>query len=347
MKHLPGILAGVIAVLCAAFFILTALAALFFFNLEGRAFNPNIYEQALVEESFYQNLPLLLGQVLAREARASNTPFVQQLTSEHWATIIQTLFPPEQFRSMTEEAITQVFAYLNDETNDPQISLLPVKQRLSSAAGLDAAIRLIHAQPACTLEQLAQMITSFGQVLCNPPQEVLALAKPILQTQLSSIAASLPDQISFVDPATPPQGLRNLRAIRQFMQLTPLIPLAFLFGITIFAVRSFKGWLAWWGWPFLLAGLAGAILGFNGAPLFETALENYVSTHTSLTIPPEFSETVRAVMIDVFQKIFAPAGWQALTLAGIGLVMIVAALIISRHEKNQRIQRSEAKTQIF
>jgi len=347
MKHLPGLLARASAVLCAAFFILTTLAALFFFNLEERAFDPNTYEQALVKENFYQSLPFLLGQVLANDARANNIPFVQQLTGEHWATIIQTLLPPEQLRSMTEEAITQVFAYLNDETDDPQISLLPIKQRLSSSAGLDAAISLIHAQPDCTIEELGQMIASFGQVLCNPPQEVLALAKPILQTQLSLIAASLPDRISFINPGAPPQGLRNLSAIRIFMRITPLLPLAFLFGITIFAVRSFKGWLAWWGLPFLIAGLAGALLAFNGAPFFESALENYVSTHTPLTIPPEFSGAVRAVVNDVLQRIFAPAGWQALAMAGIGLGMIVAALLISRHEKNQRVQRSEAKTQIF
>jgi hypothetical protein len=272
---------------------------------------------------------------------------VQQLTSEHWATIIQILLPPEQFRAMTEQAITQVFAYLNDEISDPQISLLPIKQRLSSAAGLNAAIDLVHSQPNCTIEQLAQMIASFGEVLCNPPQEVLVLAKPILQQQLSLVAASLPNRISFVNPGAPSQDLRNLQAIRLFMQFTPLLPLAFLVGLTIFAVRSFKGWLAWWGVPFLLTGLAGAVIAFNGAPFFETALENYVSTHTPLTIPPEFSGTVRAVVNDVLQRIFAPAGWQALALAGVGLAMIVAALLISRHEKIQRIQRSEAKTQIF
>ena len=66
MKHLSGLLARAIAVLCAVFFILTALAALLLFNLEGRAFDPKIYEQALVDENFYQSFPFLLGQVLHR-----------------------------------------------------------------------------------------------------------------------------------------------------------------------------------------------------------------------------------------------------------------------------------------
>ncbi len=48
-------------------FIVTALAALFLYNLEQRAFNPNTYKEALVNENFYQSLPSLLGQVLARD----------------------------------------------------------------------------------------------------------------------------------------------------------------------------------------------------------------------------------------------------------------------------------------
>ena len=346
MKHLLNILARIIAVLCVILFIVTALTALFLYNLEQRAFNPNTYKEALVNEDFYQSLPSLLGQVLARDSSASNTPFVKQLTSENWTTIIQTLLPPAQLQSMTEEAITQIFAYLDNETNDPHISLLPLKQRLSGPAGLNAAISLIHAQPNCTAEQVAQLISSFGQVLCNPPQDVLDLAKPVLQTQLNLIAANIPDQISLVGANVQPTRVRNLRVVRLIMQLSPLLPLALLFAVTIFAVRTFKGWLTWWGWPFLAAGVIGAISGFSGAPLFRQALENYISTRTQLTIPPELAEAVRAVMDEVLKEIIQPAGWQALTLAGIGLLLLILATLISRVEKKRRIKRSEAETQI-
>jgi hypothetical protein len=131
------------------------------------------------------------------------------------------------------------------------------------------------------------------------------------------------------------------------MQLSPLIPLAFLFGITILAVRTFKGWLAWWGWPFLIAGGIGAISGFNGAPLLRTAIENYILRRTQLTIPSELTDVVRTVMDDVLRKIFQPAGWQALILAGIGLAMLVITFLILQAEKNRHIKRSEAETQIL
>ncbi len=186
MKRLLNILARIIAIVCAILFVAAALAALFLYNLEQRAFNPNIYKEALSNENFSQSLPSLLGQVLVKDSSESNSPFVKQLTSENWATIIQTLLPPEQLRNMTEESITQIFAYLNNETSDPHISLLPLKQRLAGPAGMDAIIGLIHAQPNCTPKQDAEMISTLGPVLCNPPQNVLNWAKPILQAQLSS-----------------------------------------------------------------------------------------------------------------------------------------------------------------
>ncbi len=75
------------------------------------------------------------------------------------------------------------------------------------------------------------------------------------------------------------------------------------------------------------------VSGFSGAPLFRTALENFVLRRTQLTIPPELSDVTRAVMDDVLRGIFQPAGWQALILAGIGLVMLVIVFLISRREK--------------
>ena len=347
MNRLSSLLARIIAVLCAIFFVAAALAALLLFNLERRGFNPNTYKAALVRANFYQSFPSLLGQVLAKNASGSNTPFIKQLTGEDWTAVIQTLLAPEQLRSITEDAITQIFAYLNNETNDPHLSLLSLKQRLSGAAGMDAAVNLIHAQPDCTSAQLAQLIASFGQVLCNPPQNVLNLAKPLIRTQLDLLAASIPDQISLIGTGTAPQGLRNLRVIRLIMQFSPLLPLAFLFGVTLFAVRTFKGWLMWWGWPLLLAGLVGTLSGFSGAPLFRTAIENYISKQTQLTMPPEFTDIVRAVMDEALREMLQPMGWQALIVAGIGFVMLLMALLISRAEKKQHTKKSEAETQIY
>ena len=49
----------------------------------------------------------------------------------------------------------------------------------------------------------------------------------------------------------------------------------------------------------------------------------------------------------VLREIFQPAGWQALILACIGLGMLGVTFLISQAEKNRRIKRSEAETQIL
>ena len=346
MSSFLSFLSKVAAVLCAICFVGTALTSLLLFNVEQQAFNPNIYKEAMVNTSFYQSLPSVLGQVLEKDTTFGSTAFAKYLTSENWANVIHTLLPPEQLQAMTEDAVTQIFAYLNDETNNPHLSLMPLKERLPGPSGMTAAINLIHAQPNCTPEQLAQMVVSFGQVLCNPPQAVLNLAKPAIQAQLDLIATNIPDQISFIDANTPKPRAGNLRNIRLAMQLSPLFPLIFLFLITLFVVRTFKGWMAWWGWPILLTGTMGALSGFNGAPIFRMVLENYISTRTQLSIPPELTAAMHAVADEVLREILRPAGWQAVVMAGIGLIMLLIGWMISHSEKSRRVKRSEAKTQV-
>jgi len=346
MTRFVNIAAKSLAVLCAICFVVTAVSSLLLFNFEQRAFNPNIYTEVLVNENVYQSLPSLLGSVLVKDAGIKGTPFANQLTGENWAALIQTLLPPEQLQAMTEDAVTQIFAYLNNKNSNPHISLMPLKLRLSGPAGLDATINLLHTQPDCTFEQVAQMAASSGPVLCNPPQIVLNFAKPVIQTQLNLITANLPDQISLLSANAPPPKAGSIRNIRLAMQFSPLLPVVFLLLVTLFMVRTFKGWMIWWGWPILIAGTIGAVSGFNGEPLFRMALENYISTRTQLSIPPELLSAMHGVMDQVLRKIFQPVVWQALILVGIGLIMLLIGLIISRMEKHQRIERSEAKTQM-
>jgi hypothetical protein len=57
-----------LAGLCAAGFVLTALAALLFFNLERRAFDPRTYKQALARQNIYAQIPALVGDLMTAAA---------------------------------------------------------------------------------------------------------------------------------------------------------------------------------------------------------------------------------------------------------------------------------------
>jgi hypothetical protein len=341
MSRLFDSIARALAVLCAICFVVTTPTALFLFNLRQRGFDASIYTQALASSQFYQRLPSLLGEVLSKDSKANNIPFVEALTSDNWAKIIQTLLPPEELQAMTQEGITQFFAYLNGGADNPHVSLIPFKQRLAGAPGLNAAMNFIHSQPACTVDQLIEVIASFGKVLCNPPQAILNAGKPFIKSQLSLAAESIPDQISFTPFGAQTSALQNLRLIKSVMQISPLVPLAFLFGVAIFAVRTFKDWFEWWGWSCSIAGVTSTIFTYAGLPLIRPALENYIVGQIQFVIPPEFSDAIKTITEAVLQRIFQPMGWQSLALSGIGFTMLIIAIIISRVNKNQGIKLSD------
>ncbi len=347
MQKIMKYVLGTLAVLCAIFFVGTAMAALILFNVERRAFDPATYKQALIDENFYQQFPAVLGDLLEKNVSNNTTNFVKQLTANNWATIIQALLPPQQLQSMTEDTLSQIFGYINGEISNPRLSLLPLKQGLASQAGLDAAITIIHSQPACTLDQIAKMVTSFGQELCNPPEQMLNLARPVIQAQLNAAAAAIPDDISLGGPEASNTRLKDLRTMRLAMRLSPLIPLAFLFGITIFAVRTLKGWLAWWGWPMLIAGILGSLSGFAGAPFFRLLVERFLARRIPITMPQELVNAVRAVADAALRQMLLPAGWEGLVLAILGLIMVLVSFAISAGQKAKQLARSEAKTQVY
>ncbi|MBI1856049.1 MAG: hypothetical protein HYR93_09350 [Chloroflexi bacterium] len=343
----PNMIAQTAAILCAILFIVTALAALMVFNVELRAFNPATYQSALVKENFYQLFPALLGNVLSKNLDNNAPAFAKQMSPEDWKVLIENLLPPEQLQVMTEDAINQFFAYLNGETQTPYISFVPLKQSLSSPNGLNAALSIIKSQPDCTVEQLAAMIFTFGQELCNPPEKALDLAAPFLQAQLQAAAAAIPDQALLVSPNAAQQSrIESLNALRFLARLSPLVPLALLLAITLLAVRTFRSWLNWWGWPLLLAGLPGAVIGFGGAPLFRALAERVISRRIPIDIPIEAANTIRSIVDAALREMLKPAGWEGLFLFIAGTSMVLIASYLAAKDQD-RISASESETRTF
>jgi hypothetical protein len=333
----------------AAFFILTALAALILFNVERRAFNPSTYKRALVNENFYQKLPALLGDLLAKNIGNDAPAFAQHMNAANWRTLLEALLPQQELKDMTEETLNQVFAYLNGEIQTPQISLTPLKQSLAGPAGLDAALTIIKSQPPCTLEQIARVLTNFGQELCNPPQEMLDVLRPVIHAQLQATANAIPDDVALVksaDSASQPSNLQGLKLLRLLMRLSPLAPFALLLIITLLVVRTLNDWLSWWGWPLSVTGLLGMLVGFSGAPLFRSLIERSISRRAAIEMPPEVANSVRGILDAALREMLKPAGWEALILFLLGLGMILGAVYLT-HRKKEQLPPSEAPTQLF
>lgn len=330
-----------LAALCTLLFIISGIVALLAFNIEWYAFNSAPYKQAFERQNLYVRTPEILANALySYVAGNQNTdPYLKELTLADWQGTIASAVPPEELKLLTDSTLDSVFDYLNDRTNSVQMSLLPIKQRLTGPAGVEIVQKILQAQPACTAEQLLQMGMGFlsGNIgLCNPPPELIGLMNPLIESQLQLLTLSIPNEITLIS-STPGDGdpRARLRQARTIMNITPVFPVFFLFCLTIFAVRSLMDWLQWWGYPFLLTGGMSVLIAVIGTPLVGILVQSILEFYGSGLIPPILFSAIREAISAVTGEILRPVFYESLILAGIGFSMVLTSLFIAyrRHRR--------------
>lgn len=269
--------------------------------------------------------------------------FLKSLTAKDWDTIITHLLPSNDIKIMTEETLTQVFAYLSGETDTVKISLVKLKERLLGKPGTDAVLQLLHAQPPCTDEQLAKFSESVisGQgatILCNPPEEVIAKMTPMIQAEVGKKTMEIPDEVVIIKPpsnASETGGggdigrqfgndpIYTIHLVRTIMRLSFLLPIGFLLLITLLVVRSVKGWLRWWGIPLLITGLLCAVMGFAALPTFDYFIQTSLTQKIPHYVPLNVINIGFDVGRDLLLSLSSVIELQAaiITLAGFGLIL--------------------------
>jgi hypothetical protein len=270
-------------------------------------------------------------------------PFMQNLKASDWEIIISILLPADELQTITENILDQMFTYLNGETDNVSVSLVRLKERLTGQAGQDAVRQLIAAQPPCTVEQLAQMAASMlgvggGMVICAPPEEILAILMPQLQNQLAALVTQIPDKAMIIKPSSQPaqpgggplgnDPITVIRTVRLVLRLSPLLPLGLLLLVTLFGVRSLKGWLRWWGIPFFFAGAIALAPGIAMLPALNWAWNNFVVPR----IPPYLSADVANIGHELATYIIHGLSEQIILqtaiLLAVGLAMWVGSCFI-------------------
>jgi len=226
----------------------------------------------------------LQSQQTGQNSSGGPPPFLQSLGVANLETIISSLMPPNDIQTMTEDTLTQVVAYLNGQQDTVTISLVTLKQLITSQSSINAIYEIIRAQPPCTLLQLERLTASFinGQpniILCKPSEAALALMTRTIQDQLNAYARHIPDQEviissgSGINSAKPePLGsgpIGGVRLAHLIMRLSPDLPLFCLLLISLLVVRAPKNWLRWWGIPFLITGLLSIGLAICASVFFE------------------------------------------------------------------------------
>ncbi len=335
MKAAGTIVAGI----CAVLSVITGVTALFLFNAEWKAFSADTYKQALKQEGLYENAPALISGLLANSAQEDSDglpSFTSLLGKDRLESMIQSLVPPDQLEALMDSILDAVFAFLNGESDSITVSLLPIKQNLTGEAGIRAFTQVLNASPDCTPEQILQFAlgsfsTEEGLILCNPPEEVMGLVAPLIESQIQNMTRGIPDEITLPVGAQSRsrQFLERVDRIRALMQLSLLVPIAFLFLILIFAVRNLNGLLKWWGVPLIITGILSALFALVGSPLIRLLLDFLFRQGTS-EMPAVLLDVMPDMAGSLARQILTPLAIEGIILALIGTVMLAALRLRNR-----------------
>ena len=330
-----------LAWICALLFTLTGITTLLFFNIERTAFSSATYKQAFENQKLYERMPEILASALftSTAENVNADPYLKALTFEDWEATITSLLPPEELKALADSTLDAVFDYINGKTDSAVISLLPFKSHLTGNSGVEAIRKILQAQPACTPEQLLQIGLGFiktGDVaLCNPPEELMGLMTPVIESQLQVMTIAVPDQVTLI-PATRSGTSADPRIklnwLRTVMKIMPVFPLLFLFCVTIFAVRSLVDWLKWWGYPFLITGGITALIALLGAPILGYIIQLVLQSQGASFIPPILFSAIGETVGAVTSQILKPVLIEGSILTVIGLGMVLTALFAAKKE---------------
>jgi len=323
---------------CAFLIVVSGVTALLLFNIERRAFSAETYKQAFDKQGLYVRMPAIMAETIYTSITqdASSDPFLKVLTRTDWEASIASILPPDELKFISNNALDSAFSYLNNETDSAPISLILLKARIAGPQGMETVLRILSAQPDCTLEQLMQMGTGFlsGELtLCKPPEEMMGLVTPLIETQLQAITRSIPDEVILIsseksDVVNDPRI--HLNIIRTIMKWSPIFPLIFLIGVTVFAVRNLSDWLKWWGYPFFVTGVAGMFFALIGSPILGLVIQGTMQQQAGNLLPPILIPLLGETVSAVARQILQPVIIEGLILGILGSGMVFTEYLLKK-----------------
>jgi len=309
------------------------------------------------EEAEIEQMRLCFGQYgeMESESGGGAPPGLASLTPADLEAMISMLIPEAWLQAQAESAIDQAFAALDsaDPTLPITISLLALREHLAGGAVMEALLYAVRKRPPCTDEQLALLASQPLQDLpmCHPPEDILNKIAQEGAQVVSQAIGQIPDQAAlssiFGGEAEPSEGppaegsapfsgdnpRQSLRRIRWVLILSPLIPALLLLLVTLFGVRSRQGVLRWWGFSFLVAGLAGLGLAVAALPALDWAIATYLIGKLPPTLSPTLAQTGLDVGRYIIRALVTGIRVEAalITLAG---VLFLLGLFFVRPKRN-------------
>ena len=357
MNKKENSVARVFAILISILFVITAFISILLIDIQNQTFNPEVYKQALSDSGIYDRLPELIGEQIVyavnrnpcmqnpasctEEQSASTPAYLSSVDASEWAGILSRLVNPDWFKTQIESAIDQVMAFLitPGQPLNLDISLVELKARLGGEDGYQAIVALLNSLEPCTTGDLLNLPSVVlnngdptGLPLCRPSESVLRLGEDAIRTSLKGVADKLPDNTStFFNATTNSLGTglvaaqRMVQLLRMAAIISPVIPLFLLLVITLLVVRSFKGFLKWWGVPLVAVAVLCFLSTLLIAPLARTFL--FVQLHVE-GLAPGLVEVLKAAIMAAVKSFRDTMIVQAGILCFIGCLMILVAYLI-------------------
>lgn len=290
------------------------------------------------------------------EEEAGGPPeYFKNLDKNQWESLLREILTPEWLQAQVESLIDQFIAFLESDKAMPsiEISLVELKSKLMGPNGVEIVLSVIEAQPPCTEAQLREINEALESeegdrnlLSCLPSPDVLDKYAASIEGTLNEVVGDLPDVAVLGESFTGEESGEKpeaesgdmqvgptLRRIRTYMRISPLVPLIFIILIAVFAVRSFRDLLHWWGIPLLITGLIVFIFSLLSMPLFDWALKIYVEDRLPGYFSSEFLGLGLEIGRSIMRSYVKTISVQSAAIVSVGvLATICSALIKPRNQ---------------
>jgi hypothetical protein len=272
--------------------------------------------------------------------------FFKVLTIDQWGFILRTLLPADWLKGQVESVLSQAFKIL-DTPGAPlsiTIDMRDFKKRLTGPAGTDAMMQIIQALPECKTDYVPDPSNPSNLLECRPPDEMMASIEPQIAPALAEAAKTIPDQLDILEQLRSsgalnldqfglPVGPRQILQIgRWIVRLSPILCIGILFLVTLLVVRSWRGFLRWWGVPLLAAGvcvLLTAIAIWIGLDvLISLGRENLPAA-----VSPGVFDTGAGVLVYIAHRYALVTGGEGIVLGFLGLALVVVSFFVGRTKR--------------
>jgi hypothetical protein len=282
------------------------------------------------------------------EAGTSSAPeFFRVLSIDQWGFILRTLLPADWLQGQMESVLRQTFAILETPGAPLAVSIdmTEFKKRLTGPAGTDAMMQIIQALPPCDADYIPDVAKPESMLECRPSDELMTMVEPAIAPALTEAAKSIPDKIDILEQVRGsgvlnpeqyglPIGPRQILQIgRWIVRLSPILCIVILVLVTLLVVRSWRGFLRWWGLPILAAGigvLLTAIAIWVGLDLIISLGRENLPAYVS----PGVYDTGAGVLVFIAHRYALVTGGEGIVLGFVGLVLVILSFFIGRGKKS-------------